>query len=320
MCKISIIVPCYNAMDTIGRALESLERQMFKDFETIIIDDGSTDDSVKVIKEYQHKSSLIINLICQENQGVSVARNKGLEKARGKYIAFLDADDEYMPNFLEVLYSLIQDKDIAFCKYKFVPEKKYSRKNTSTHRQTVLSRNEIMNIYYHKQMEFVNFCNGLYRKDVIKRFGIKFPNGIKYGEDSKFFCTYVYYCANGGIYVMDAMYKYILRNNSTTHNKIYENTQGIEVYKSIARLWENAPGFSKKMGSLLIARAIWSAAKDFAIENKECFLRLQKEYKVKEAMKILAKDGDELLIRVSARLYNLSPIVFRKALQIYSKI
>lgn len=311
MCKISVIVPCYNAANTIKMSLESLENQTFKDFEVIIIDDGSEDETLDIIRIYKKRKKMEINLIKQSHGGVSRARNKGLEAAKGKYIAFLDADDEYMAEFLEVLYSSIGDKDIAFCKYVFVKPKEKYQFNVGTLVKRWLDKNEMFNIFYHKRTEHVLFWGGLYRKDIIKQFEIVFPNEIKYGEDSQFLATYIYHCRNGGVYVENEMYKYVLQESSVTHNKTYEFTQHVQVCMNIVNLWKNDMQFSDYMGELLLARSIWSIAKDFAIENKQYFVRLQKEYDVRGAMQLMHKSGDEMSIRISAFSYLVSPNLFR---------
>lgn len=99
--KISVVIPLYNKAHTIVHTLQTVINQTYKDFEVVIVNDGSTDDSVRVINENFHDSR--INIINQENGGVSVARNSGIKAARGEWIAFLDADDEWLPDYLEVV-------------------------------------------------------------------------------------------------------------------------------------------------------------------------------------------------------------------------
>ena len=115
---ISLIVPVYNSENYLRCALESVINQTFKDFEVIIINDGSTDSSPEIIKEFSNKydNFYVIN---QENQGQGLARNAGIKVARGEYIAFLDSDDYLAPNFFEVLYKMItkNNADIAYCNY-----------------------------------------------------------------------------------------------------------------------------------------------------------------------------------------------------------
>ena len=92
---VSVIIPVFNRENTIRRALDSVLKQTYQDIEIIVIDDGSTDKTVSQLKD------LPIKLITQENKGVSSARNRGIEASQGDFIAFLDSDDEWMPNKLE---------------------------------------------------------------------------------------------------------------------------------------------------------------------------------------------------------------------------
>ena len=101
---ISVIMPVYNVEQYLRRSIESVLNQTFKDFELICINDGSTDNSLEILNEYATKDPRI-QIINQENAGLSCARNSGLEIVQGEYIAFIDSDDFYATNFLEVLYS-----------------------------------------------------------------------------------------------------------------------------------------------------------------------------------------------------------------------
>jgi glycosyltransferase involved in cell wall biosynthesis len=102
----SIVIPLYNKANYIENTLKSVLNQTFTDYEIIIVNDGSTDDSVTKVKEFNDSR---IQLFNQKNQGASVARNLGIEKAKYEYIAFLDADDLWMTNHLEILNALIQN-------------------------------------------------------------------------------------------------------------------------------------------------------------------------------------------------------------------
>ncbi len=101
---ISVVIPLYNKEKSIGNTIRCVLAQTFQDFEIVIVDDGSTDNSANVVKQFTDER---IHLMHQENTGVSAARNKGIAEAKGEYIAFLDADDEWLPNHLEELNYLI---------------------------------------------------------------------------------------------------------------------------------------------------------------------------------------------------------------------
>jgi len=100
---VSVVIPLHNKGPYIARALNSVLAQTFQDFEVIVVDDGSTDDGAEVVRGFDDPR---IRLIQQENQGVSAARNRGIEAARAELVAFLDADDEWMAGFLETIMRL----------------------------------------------------------------------------------------------------------------------------------------------------------------------------------------------------------------------
>ena len=116
MPEISIIIPNYNTEQYLPRCLNSLIGQTFKDIEIILIDDGSTDNSVKIMKEYAKQDNRI-KVIEQPNSGPARARNQGLENATGKYLMFCDSDDWYEPNMCEIMYYTIENKktDVVCC-------------------------------------------------------------------------------------------------------------------------------------------------------------------------------------------------------------
>jgi len=110
MAKISIIIPTYNYAQYICEAIESVLNQTYKDFEIIVVDDGSTDNTKEVIKPYLNK----IKYIYQQNSGPSSARNRGIKEAKGEYIAFLDADDIWLPQKLELQIKFMEkEKEVG---------------------------------------------------------------------------------------------------------------------------------------------------------------------------------------------------------------
>ncbi len=123
--KVSVVMPIYNACKYIRPALDSIFSQTLSEIEVICVDDGSTDTSLDMLKIYQ-KSDSRLRIITETNAGPALARNNGLKRARGEYVAFLDADDFYEPELLEKLYLLAkrEDLDIAITKYDIYNNKK----------------------------------------------------------------------------------------------------------------------------------------------------------------------------------------------------
>lgn len=116
---ISVVIPLYNKEKQIAHTIQSVFNQTFQDFEVVIVDDGSTDGSVSEVEKF---SDSRIRLIHQKNAGVAAARNRGIEEAKGDLIAFLDADDEWKPEYLATQYHLSQkypDCSVFVCNYEF---------------------------------------------------------------------------------------------------------------------------------------------------------------------------------------------------------
>lgn len=108
---ISVIIPVYNAQDGIKRCVDSLLNQSFKDFEIILLNDGSKDNSLKILKEYESKYGFI-RVIDKQNEGVAVTRNKGILLAEGEYTMFMDNDDFVDSDYIETFYQAIHEKNL----------------------------------------------------------------------------------------------------------------------------------------------------------------------------------------------------------------
>lgn len=106
--KFSVIIPLYNKASYIEKALKSVLAQTYTDYEIIIVDDGSTDNGLEVVQQFNGSTIQQFNVITQQNSGVSIARNNGVKAAIGEYVAFLDADDWWKPTFLEEMNNLVE--------------------------------------------------------------------------------------------------------------------------------------------------------------------------------------------------------------------
>lgn len=177
---ISVIIPCYNASKTIGRTIESVQGQDYKNLEIIIVNDGSVDESVQVVNYYAEIDSRI-KLINQENSGVSVARNTGLRNANGEYIVFIDADDNYTTStvYSEAI-SAMKATDSDMCVFNFTHP--CFEQHISEGVYDLTKHGDFLAFY----QDF--FASGMPWNKVRKRSTITepFQMGVKYGEDEIF--------------------------------------------------------------------------------------------------------------------------------------
>ena len=193
--KVSVIIPIYNAREFVRLALESVIDQTLKEIEIICVDDGSTDHSLQVVKEYAEMDSRI-RIITENNAGVAIARNNGLRRARGEYIAFLDADDFMEAPTLESLYTMATEKklDIAISGYDLFQEKtcKFVKSIPSLHEEIfadgkVASKKEYPDYIF--QSTDCNAWNKLFRRAFIEEKELQFLSDVKMFEDVYFVCT-----------------------------------------------------------------------------------------------------------------------------------
>lgn len=180
--RFSIIVPLYNKAPYVRRALESIISQTIKDWECIIVDDGSTDESLNIVQEIKNKESRAegIHIISQANAGVAVARNNGVAASHGEYVCFLDADDWWEPTFLEEMDKLITeypDAGIYASNYIYY-------KPGKTHVALSLPRGymDYPKAYYEQGAMPVTSITTCMPRKVFDEMG-GFPLGIKLGED-----------------------------------------------------------------------------------------------------------------------------------------
>ncbi|MDQ0242555.1 glycosyltransferase involved in cell wall biosynthesis [Bacillus fengqiuensis] len=188
--KVSVIIPVYNVEKYIAQCIESLLSQTLQECEFIFINDGSKDKSGHIIEKYQELDNRI-SLINQENQGVSIARNLGLQLAAGEYIGFVDADDYIEKDMYEILYKSAKrsDCDVVISNFKSEMEGNKVITKYPFPIDTILHKNYIeqeLLPYFLKTDNLNSAVNKLYKQKVIKENNVKFPDKVALGEDGMF--------------------------------------------------------------------------------------------------------------------------------------
>ncbi len=211
MIEVSVIVPVYNTERYLRRCLESLVRQTLKELELILVDDGSTDGSGRILQEYEEKYGDRIRVFRKENGGQASARNLGIRKSRGSYIAFVDSDDCVAPEMFETMYQAAKEEqcDLVECQYRYLCEEGSRLKEYRT-------RGRIRQYKDQREM-FIDTqsspCNKLYRREVLLQEGVDFPEGFIY-EDTAFYIKTIPF-VHKERYLDQPFYHYFLRSSST---------------------------------------------------------------------------------------------------------
>ncbi len=308
---ISVIVPCFNAGKTILKTLNSLEDQQFNNFEVIIVNDGSFDNSDIVIKKFITNSKLNIQYKVQKNSGVSIARNVGLEISKGNYIVFLDSDDVYHKNFLNTLYTIFTkyDVDTIFCSYTRNIEELKSN-NSKFGKIKHLNHEQLMTYFMYRKgpCAFVNF---LYKRDILEKYNIKFEDKCKYGEDLEFTWKYLSHCRNG-IFLNLKLYGYYDNPNSAVNNINWNITNALDSVKRVEDyLLKYNDEYYIIYKNYMFDRTIWAIMKDFAYsDNKDDYQKLIDLYNIKVSMQNMMKRSNSLLIKLTALFYLINPYFF----------
>lgn len=180
---ITVIIPLYNKENTIATALDSVLAQTYQDFEVVVVDDGSSDGGAAVVEQY---SDSRIRLIRQANAGVSAARNRGIEEAKGKYVAFLDADDEWMPEFLAEIVALQREFPESRAQAtRYVNRCDNKDNHIQLNKLPFIGEHGVLTNYFevatHSNPPVCSICVCMERA-LLKSLG-GFPIGIKSGED-----------------------------------------------------------------------------------------------------------------------------------------
>ncbi len=215
---VSVIVPVYNVEKYLAAALDSVLGQTFADFELICIEDGSRDASGEILKSYAARNKRI-RAVFQENKGVSHARNRGMDLAEGAYIAFLDSDDAWHPQFLEIMFAAAQAEktDFAWCGYRSFSHSEKISAPALKRRPPVRIIRDVWKMFVHRTRPrpTINVWNKLYRAAFVKRF--RFNERICSGCEDFLFSHYVVHAARGAAFVDCPLVWYRIRPDSLTH-------------------------------------------------------------------------------------------------------
>ncbi|MBN2729132.1 MAG: glycosyltransferase [Bacteroidales bacterium] len=259
MSKVSVIVPIYNVEEYLEACLNSIISQTFREIEIILINDGSTDRSHEIMKRFAEKDKRIL-IINQQNKGVSVARNRGLLKALGEYLLFVDSDDTILPNTIEILYnqSVKMHCDLLLGDVVYINSngKKVFpyKRNNDVYNQTLMSGTKRLV----KLMEDNTFPPLVYlffvKRELIMNNQIFFKEGIIHEDE--LWCINTMLCAKKTSLLDFCYYNYFQRNGSlmNSDNKLFRINSLFVVVKELNKIGVNM----KKKGKIDVVGSIYA--------------------------------------------------------------
>ena len=228
MPKVSVIVPIYNVERFVKRCLDSLVNQSLQEIQIILVNDGSTDESGEIAKEYASKHSNKIIYLEKENGGLSDARNFGMRYAEGEYIAFLDSDDYVENTMYEEMYNkaLQENSDYVECDFLWeYPDKiKVDKRTPYSNKKEMLTNVRVV------------AWNKLIKREILEKNNISFPKGLRY-EDIEFTYKLIPYL-NKVSYVDKEFVHYVQRNNSIANVQNERTAEVFTIFDNIIKYYQ----------------------------------------------------------------------------------
>ena len=225
--KVSVIIPVYNTESYIAQCLDSMINQTLKETEIICVDDGSTDNAINILREYERKDSRI-KVIAQENKGAGAARNAAIEIAKGKYFVFVDADDYAEPDYLELMYNKIISQDSDICVCSAAREDVKSNRFFIEKRLLDLSLAPKKDVFSHKDdpKNFLQFTNTVAWNKMFKR-ELILKNNLRFQEIERcndYFFVYACLIKADKITIVDkVLYTQRINHGINLHSALYRS-------------------------------------------------------------------------------------------------
>lgn len=222
MIKVSVIVPVYNREKTLRRCIDSILSQTFTEFEVLLIDDGSSDNSPEICKDFAEKDDRVCFVPLKQNGGVSAARNKGIKLSKGDYILFCDSDDYVTPNWIDVLYRTAKNNPGSFVignYYRHLIDNNVVGSDLPDCNEVIYFDKLDYYYLYKSRLAFFIWCK-IYNKKMLEKFDIAFDECVSLGEDELFNINYYIHCANS-VYINEKLYYYVQHSGETLSTVSY---------------------------------------------------------------------------------------------------
>lgn len=305
--KVSVIVPVYNASQYIGNTLNSIINQDFDSYEIIVIDDGSTDDSLAIINRTLENIEIPHRIIHQENAGVSVARNVGIEASKGDYLVFIDADDYVTPNHLSTLYNGESDFSLIL----YVKEDGDKLIKMDTYAEDMITTEDFIKKELNMEITF-NFFQLMYKSSIIKDNNIRFTPGTVYGEDTEFAHKALFHGRQIAIN-NEVTYHYVQHSESAIKTTEYRRFGVIKIFEDLVDFYNknNKPELANLIITSRIPKAIFGNM-NFFFHNGYDFDEVLGKMKELDLLTKLSRYQGDSKFKLKIRLFLLNPRIYYK--------
>lgn len=310
---ISVIIPVFNVERYIKWCLMSFENQLYTDFELILVNDGSTDNSYQIIREYIKSSKLRINLLNQQNSGVSAARNNGIRNAQGKYICFVDSDDMVAPSYLKDMVETLEsnNSDFVIVDYREVHE----NDSENTFDEVNLQVNQLDSISVFNKFLYRDIKPGVWclmiKNEIISKNNLKFREGQRYSEDIEFIYKLISFSDKISL-INKKLYLYRIRSTSVMSLVDEKRKDGYMLMKDLEDFFKyQKPTFYEEYLKFGVARWVWATVRQLALahNNYESFIKSTLIYDTNINMRKL-HSFPRLKVRMSAFLFSFQPKLY----------
>lgn len=288
---ISIVLPIYNVEEYIVNCLKSLLNQDYRDYELILVNDGSKDNSISLAKEYLKGKDVSWCVVDKQNGGLASARNAGLRQADGEYVIFVDTDDVVANDFLSsLLKEMDGDVDFSFCNFQFVKKQEISADEND--KRIVFDKKGLLDAFLKRTIGFV-VPSMLFKKSFLLENDLFFEEDIRFSEDQPFIWKVILHCEKT-VYLYKKLYGYYVREtsimNSSSKEKVIDSHR--EFVSAINGYFKEYPEY-EEIKEKLVPRwelgAIYTAAR---ISNYEDFKSVYDKLGGKSVLKRMRGIGE----------------------------
>ena len=315
--SVSVIIPFYNGQDFVSGAVENLKNQDFCDFEIILVNDGSVDNTAQELENVKQKNlNLDITIINKENGGVSTARNKAIDIAKGEWICFVDDDDVPSNDYISTLLSAVTKYETKLAFGLFTREYKELNKQTSAQEKVYENKSFLREFLYNG----INYhhCAAIFNRSLFED-GTRYPEGQKYSEDVHLLWRLL--SVNDKVVVVEKpIYFYSFNPNSAMNKKMTLDRLGaVKLMKELEPFIEkNAREFYPEYKNYVVARhnwsILWQAAGSF--NSYKEFLEYVGNFDMNSELKKLYSYPSKK-VTLTSRLFNFSPFAYYILMRIY---